>query len=77
MNKVLDYANSLGHSYKFDSCKKIIDNLNNCDVYVVDSKDTEGLCLGFPVLIRVSGNDYEEVVNHKEILKLLNASNVA
>ena len=77
MSKVLDYANSLGHSYKFDSCEQIISNLNNCDVYVVGSKEAEGLCLGFPVLIRVSGNNYEEVVNHKEILKLLNAANVA
>lgn len=76
MNKVLDFANSLGHSYKFDSCKQIIRNLDKCDVYVVDSKETEGLCLGFPVLIRVSGNNYEEVFNHKEILKLLNSANV-
>lgn len=75
MNSVLDFANTLGHAYKFDSCEKIIKNLNGSDVYVVNSKDAKGLCLGFPVLIRVTDNHYEEVIKHKEILKLLNISN--
>lgn len=71
MNEILEYANSLGHPYKFDSCRKLLDNWNGSAIYMVNSKKTEGLCLGWPVMIRETNGTYEVMRDHKECLKVM------
>lgn len=74
MNEILDYANSLGHPYKYDSCKKLTDNWNGSAIYVLISKEEEGLCLGWPTMIRETNGKLEQMTNHKEMLKIMAAT---
>ena len=74
MDEILRFANSLHYSYKYDSCKKLLDNWNGSVIYIVDSKAEKGLYLGWPTMIRETNGKLEEVQNNKEKLKIMNAA---
>lgn len=75
MDKILDYANTkLGRSFKFDGCKKLLDNWNGSVIYVVTSQETEHICVGMPVLIRDTDGKLEEVKSPKEVFEIMKKS---
>jgi len=75
MDKILDYANNeLGRSFKFDGCKKLLDNWNGSVIYVVTSQETEHICVGMPVLIRDTDGKLEEVKSPKEVFEIMKKS---
>ncbi|MCR4954264.1 MAG: hypothetical protein K6A43_09340 [Treponema sp.] len=77
MDEVLDFANTLKYSYKFDSCKLILENWNGSKIYLVDSNADKKLYLGWPVMIKETNGQLEEILNNKEKLKILNAADAA
>lgn len=77
MDEILKFANSLGHSYKFDTCKKFHPNWKGSIVYIVSSKAAKSLCLGWPVMIKETNGKLEEIQNNKEKLKIMNAVDAA
>ena len=77
MDEVLDFANTLKYSYKFDSCKLILENWNDSKIYLVDSNADKKLYLGWPVMIKETNGQLEEILNNKEKLKILNAADAA
>ena len=75
MDKILDYANNeLYRSFKFDGCKKLLDDWNGSVIYVVTSHEAEHICLGMPVLIRYTNSVLEEVISPKEIIEIMKKS---
>lgn len=61
MDKILDFANNeLHRSFKFDGCKKLLDDWNGSVIYVVTSQETEHVCVGMPVLIRDTNGKLED-----------------
>ena len=77
MYNILEFANSLGHSYQFDSYKQLLSNWNGAKVYLVTSEATTGLCLGWPTIIREVDGKFEEITDAKEKLKIMNAADTA
>ncbi len=77
MNKILEFANSLGYSYQFDSYKLLLSDWNGAKAYLVTSEETKGLCLGWPTIIREVKDKFEEVTDVKEKLKIMNAADPA
>lgn len=76
MNNILNYANSLGHPYKYDSFKEIIDNTNKIKFYILISKKEENLYLGWPTIIKETDGIFSEIKNNKEKLKIMNLPKV-
>ena len=77
MNEILNFATSLHHPFKYDSCKKLLDNWNGSVIYVVSSKEAEGLRLGWPTMIRETNGKLEQMTDHKEMLKVMDAADAA
>lgn len=73
MNRILDYVNS-NFPYKFEHCKKLLDDWNGSKMYVVNSDAERGLYLGFPIVVSDTNGKLEIVENHKEILRILSKS---
>lgn len=72
MDKILDYANNeLHRSFKFDGCKKLLDDWNGSVIYVVTSQEAEHICVGMPVLIRDTNGKLEEVISPKEAFEIM------
>lgn len=76
MNNILNYANSLGHPYRYDSFKVIFDNTNKIKFYILISKKEENLCLGWPTIIKETDGVFSEIKNNKEKLKIMNLPKV-
>lgn len=72
-DRILDYVNS-NFPYKFEHCKKLLDDWNGAKMYVVNSDAERGLCLGFPIVVSDTNGKLEIVENHKEILRILSKS---
>nr|DAH68694.1 MAG TPA: hypothetical protein [Caudoviricetes sp.] len=72
-DRILDYVNS-NFPYKFEHCKKLLDDWNGSKMYVVNSDAERGLCLGFPTVVSDTNGKLEIVKNHKEILRILSKS---
>lgn len=77
MNEILNFANSLHHPFKYDSCTKLLENWKGSAVYIVSSKAEKGLCLGWPTMIRETNGKLEQMTNHKEMLKVMDAADAA
>lgn len=73
MNRILDYVNS-NFPYKFEHCKKLLDDWNGSKMYVVNSDEERGLYLGFPTVVSDTNGKLEIVENPKEILRILSKS---
>ena len=73
MNRILDYVNS-NFPYKFEHCKKLLDDWNGSKMYVVNSDAERGLYLGFPIVVSDTNGKLEIVENPKEILRILSKS---
>ena len=75
MNKILDFANTNLHDpFKFDSCKKVLDNWNGATVYLVSSQEAKGLYLGWPVFVKETNGILEEVKSSKDKIKIMSKS---
>ncbi|MEE0886779.1 MAG: hypothetical protein UIB61_07725 [Treponema sp.] len=72
-DRILDYVNS-NFPYKFEHCKKLLDDWNGSKMYVVNSDAERGLYLGFPIVVSDTNGKLEIVENHKEILRILSKS---
>lgn len=77
MNEILVFANSLHHPFKYDSCKKLLDNWKGSVIYIVSSKAEKGLYLGWPTMIRETNGKLEQMTDHKEMLKVMDAADAA
>ena len=72
MDKILDFANNeLHRSFKFDGCKKLLDDWNGSVIYVLTSQETEHIYVGMPVLIRDTNGILEEVISPKEAFEIM------
>ena len=75
MNKILDFANNeLHRSFKFDGCKKLLDDWNGSVIYVVTYQEAEHICVGMSVLIRDTNGVLEEVISPKETFEIMKKS---
>ena len=74
MSDILDFINSLNHPYKYDSCKKLLDDWNGAEIYEVSASASKGLILGWPTMIRKINGKFEEVMDCKEKLKIMSAA---
>ena len=75
MDKILDFANNeLHRSFKFDGCKKLLDDWNGSVIYVVTSQEAEHICVGMPVLIRDTNGVLEEVISPRETFEIMKKS---
>ena len=75
MDKILDFANNeLHRSFKFDGCKKLLDDWNGSVIYVVISQEAEHICVGMPVLIRDTNGVLEEVISTKKTFEIMKKS---
>ncbi len=74
-DRILDYVNNeCDFPYKFEHCKKLLDDWNGSKIYIVNSDEERGLYLGFPIVVSDTNGKLEIVENPKEILRILSKS---
>lgn len=73
-DRILDFVNSAGYSFKYNRVKKLLDDWNGAKMYIVISDEEKDLYLGFPTVVSDTNGKLEIVENHKEILRILSKS---
>lgn len=73
-DRILDFVNSAGYSFKYNRVKKLLDDWNGAKMYVVNSDEERGLCIGLPTVVSDTNGKLEIVENPKEILRILSKS---
>lgn len=74
-DRILDYVNNeCDFPYKFEHCKKLLDDWNGSKMYLAISDEERDLYLGFPTVVSDTNGKLEIVENPKEILRILSKS---
>lgn len=73
-DRILDFVNSAGYSFKYNRTKKLLDDWNGSKMYLAISDEKRDLYTGFPTVVSDTNGKLEIVENPKEILRILSKS---
>lgn len=73
-DRILDFVNSAGYSFKYNKIEKLLDDWNGSEMYLAISDEKRGLCIGYPTIVSDTNGKLEIVENPKEILRILSKS---